>query len=372
MREEYKKPKTIKRKLLDLNSHIFLLRENLYKINESEAYLKALSAELRVLICFSSGTEGFLWRMVDEFKVPDNVYLHLAGKVDLDHLLAKGLEFALIPMQHGGLGDPRLAPDYYSLREVIKKHEAVFISGRYLTHEYLIKAIAQQMGSAHEDDGLEIVLADISKIFANGSEPYKKILAIDAELTIQIAERVFNEAEKRVGFLRKQHSQNYGDLSVAVRFVLKQKLAGKIQLFKAHSVISSVDIICDACPQSLLFTLKKKENIIREIIVKYSNTLQNNNAVLFSYCSRAKKYHIVINGNPQDDDGIDCDIGWFHAEDFRCELISNHEYFVEGGILLYGRLLNTSECLEVLKLPPNLYGLWKSVEELKNNRVFPI
>lgn len=371
MSNPYRIPKTTEEKLSDLDSHIFLLRQHLYHLDEGEAHLKVLSAELRVLVCLSYKTEGLLWRLVDEFKVLDKIYLHVAGKVNLDHPLAKGLQFVLIPIQRGGLGDLRLPPDYYSLREIIKNYEAVLISGKGLTHEYLIKAIAQQMGSAHEDDGLEPALVDMRQIFINGVEPYKQLLAIDAELTMQIAERVIDEAEKKLGFHRKQHSRDYGNLSVTVRFRLKQKLIGKIRLFKMHSFINEVDIICEACPQSLLFTLKK--NNVKEITIKYPDDLQYNAdiAVLFSYCSYAKKFHIVINGKPQDDDGVDYDIGWLHAGDFRCEPIDGYKDFVEGGILLHERLLSSRECLDVLELPPNLHGLLKPIEELRNDRIFP-
>lgn len=373
MNNQHRVPKTTEEKLADLDSHIFLLRQHLYHLDEGEAHLKALSAELRVLVCLSSKTEGLLWRLVDEFKVSDEIYLHVAGSVNTEYPLARDLQFVLISIQRGGFGDPRLPPDYYSLREIIKKYEAVFISGKGLTHEYLIKAIAQQMGSAHEDDGLEPALVDMRQIFINGVEPYNQLLAIEAELTIQIAERVFDEAENKVRFHRKQHSRDYGNLSVTVRFRLKQKLIGKIRLFKMHSFINEVNIICDACPQSLLFTLKKKGNVVKEITIKYPDVLQYNadTAVLFSYCSYAKKFHIVINGKPQDDDGLDCNIGWFHAGDFWCEPIDGYKDFVQGGILLHERLLSPRECLDVLELPPNLYGLLKPIEELRNDRIFP-
>ena len=366
-------PKTTEQKLSDLDSHVFLMREHLYRLADGEAHLKALSAELRVLICLSDRTEGLLWRLADELKVSDKIYLHVAGKVNPDHPIARGLQFVLIPIQRGGFGDPQLRPDNYSLREIIKNCEAVFISGKGLTHEYLIKAVAQQMGSAHEDDGIEPALVDMSQIFINGVEPYKQLLAIDAKLAIQIAERVLDVAEKKTGFRRKQYSSDDGNLSITARFRLKQKLTGRIQFFKMYSFINDIDIICEACPQSLLFTLKKNGLVAREISVQYPKNLKQNAdiAILFSYCSYAKKYHIVINGEARDDDGVDCDAGWIHARDFHCEPIQGYKDFVEGGILLHERLLSPRKCLDVLELPPNLYGLLKPVEELTNKNIFP-
>lgn len=366
-------PKSIEQKVLDLDSQIFLLRGHLYHLYEDDAHLKVISAILRVLICLSHGTEGLLWRLVDEFKVPDEIYLHVTGKVDTEHPLAQGLQFVLVPIQRGGFGDPRLPPDNYSLREIIKNSEAVFISGKGLTHEYLIKAIAQQKGAAHEDDGIEPALVGMSQMFINGIAPYAQLLAIDADLVIQIAERVFDAAEKKIGFHRKQHSRDSGNLSITARFRLKQKLTGRIQLFRMRSFINDVDIICEAYSQSLLFILKNKDNLVKKIPIVYPKNLEESVdiAVLFSYCSHAKKYHIVINEKAQDNDGVDCDMGWLYAGDFRCEAIQGYQDFVEGGILLHERLLSSRECLEVLGLPPNLYGLLKPIEELKNKKIFP-
>jgi hypothetical protein len=124
----------------------------LYRLNEDDTHLKIISAELRVLVCLSSRREGLLWRLLDDFDVSDLVHLHVAGNVNKEHPLAKGLHFAIVPLQRAGYGDQRLPPLYYPLKEIMKKQEAVYIAGTGLSHEYLIKAIAQQMGSAHEDE----------------------------------------------------------------------------------------------------------------------------------------------------------------------------------------------------------------------------
>jgi hypothetical protein len=258
------------------------------------------------------------------------------------------------------------------LCKVIKNHEAVFISGKGITHEYLIKAVAQQMGSAHEANGLEPALVDMRQIFITGVEPYKQILAFDAELALQIAERVFDEAEKKIGFQRQRHSQNYGNLSVTLRIQLKQRLVGKLQLFNVHSHINEVDMLFEIFPETIAITIKKKGEVVKEVSIKHPTTLQSDTdiAILFSYCSYAKQYHIVIDGKAQDD-GVKCDIGWLHAGDFSGKAIEGYKDFVEGGILLHGRLLSPRECLEILGLPPNLYGLLKPKEELQNDSVFP-
>jgi hypothetical protein len=196
-------PKTQSQRLRDLDDHLFLLREGVQKLERESAHLKAIAAELRLLVCISSGTEGLLWRLADDLQVSDVVHLHCACRVDKSHPLAEGLHFMVLPVWRAGQGDPRLVPDYYSLREIIKDCHAVVISGCGLTHEYLIKAIAQQMGSAHEDDGIEPALRDLGQIFFNGIEPYVQILARDADLALEIGDRVLDHTVANGAYRRK-------------------------------------------------------------------------------------------------------------------------------------------------------------------------
>ena len=147
--------KTLNRKLADLDDHLYLLQDALSRLVVGElAHLKTLAVELRVLVCSSSGTEGLLWCVGEEVGTHDAVHVHLVGPVNHDHPLAKGLGFLLIQVVRAGHGDPRITPGHCSLKAVIKETHAVFVSGCSYTHEHLIKAVAEQIGSAHEDDGV--------------------------------------------------------------------------------------------------------------------------------------------------------------------------------------------------------------------------
>jgi len=206
MRRQDRIPKNLEQKLSDLGEHLYLLSYHMSHLNEREAHLKTLAAELRVLVCFSraSGTEGLLWRLTDELDVSDKVYVHFLGCLDTQHPLAKGLDlFLLPPLCRGGQGEPGIPPNNWSLKYMLKKGDAIIVLGKQWTHEYLIKAIAQQMGSAHEDEGLEEVLVEMKDIFVNGVQPYIPILAADADLTLEVGSRVLNEAERKLLFVRK-------------------------------------------------------------------------------------------------------------------------------------------------------------------------
>jgi len=197
-------PKTLAQKLADLDDHLFLLSDHLHRLQEDQAYLKVIATELRTLVCWSSGTEGLLWRLVDELDVSDLVHLHAFEGVKRDHPRAQGLHFAVVPLYRAGEGPPGLPPAAFdSLRDILKTTEAVFVAGKGLTHEYLIKAVAQQIGSAHESDEVEPALVDMGQIFMNGVQPYIPVLALDSELTLEVGGRVLQHAEVKARYQPK-------------------------------------------------------------------------------------------------------------------------------------------------------------------------
>jgi len=365
--------KTLHQKLMDLDDHLFIVREHLYCLTEGTAHLKVLSAELRTLVCLSSGTDGLLWRLADELKVSDIIYLHLAGNVNADHSLSRGLMFAFVPLQRAGLGHPKLPPDYYSFKNIIKESEAVFVSGKGLTHEYLIKAVSQQMGTAHEDDGIEYALNDLRQIFINGVEPYVSILATDADLTLEIGERVLEVAEREAGYQRKKRPDEIGHITILVRLGLKQILSGRLLILRFKSYISDVEIACYVGPQSIVFNLVKHGNVIEEICAKYPHEWSLNTDAIFAfeYSSNDKKAHAITNEDSQDK-GIDCNLGWLSANELSLVEIpkGTTDMVYRQFVMLYQRLLKSKECLEILNLPPDGCGLWKYNDEIESKELF--
>lgn len=202
-------PKTLYRKLQDLDDHFYLLEGALTKLPAvDDVYLKSLAAELRVLVCHSSGTEGLIWRLADELDIQDWVNVHLAGNVDQGHPLAEGLDFAFVPIFRAGQGDPRLTPAYYSLKGIVKECQAIFVSRKGYTHEQLIKAVAQQMGSAHEDDSVEEYLVDLSETLILNKAPLVEVLASDADLVLEVGSRILEAATQNLGFSRKHRPRH--------------------------------------------------------------------------------------------------------------------------------------------------------------------
>jgi hypothetical protein len=180
--------------LLDaLDDHQYLPREALHALKADGAHIKTVSTELRTLICKSSGTEGLLWRVADELKVSDEIELHVAESVNRNHPLARGMAIWQIPFRRAGEGPPAPPASCCSLRDVIKRCEAIYVSqiaDRVFTHELLIGAIAGQMGTAHEAEGLGYSLVKLRNFLVNGAELYVKTLAFDAGLCSQVPQRM--------------------------------------------------------------------------------------------------------------------------------------------------------------------------------------
>ena len=160
---------------------------------------------------------------METLDVSDKVYVHFLESLHTQHPLARCLDLYLLPpLCRGGEGEPGIPPNHWSLKYMLKKGDAIIVLGKQLTHEYLIKVIAQQMGSAHEDEGLEEVLVEMRNIFVNGVQPYIPILAADAELTLEVGSRVLDKAERKLLFPKriipllggkKSNKQNEGTLA---------------------------------------------------------------------------------------------------------------------------------------------------------------
>jgi len=367
-------PKALSHKFDDLDAHLFIVREHLGKLNESASHMKVLSAELRTLLCWSSGTEGLLWRLVEELSIDDRIYLHVPGDLIEDHPLSQGLQFMIVPIQRGGKGDPRLTPYHYSFKEVIKERQALIAGGKPFKHEYLIKAIAQQMGSAHEDDGLEQMLIDLKSIFVNGVEPYNSVIATNAELTLEIGERVLEKAEKHQNYKRHHHKHDYGNLSVVASLRIKQQVLGNIPLFVLSSYVGNVTISASAIPSGVEFKVSKNNSIVGAVVAKYPEefTPGQHLVFIFSYCSRTKQARTLVDGRASPVINLN-DIGWVHASDCSLEATDNKylDTLEKFYVLSYERLLSSKDSKDFTELPPDGYGLWKYSEELNDRGPFP-
>lgn len=363
--------KTLEQKVLDLDAHLYLLRIHLYSLRESASHLKAIATELRTLLCRSSGTEGLLYRLIHELSVDDSINLHVPGDLIQDHPLVQGLQFAIVPIKRGGQGPVEIQPEDHSFRGVIRYAQALVAVGKPLTHEYLIKAVAQQMGSAHEDEGIEPALAQLSGIFVDGVEPFVEILCMDAELTLEVGERVLEAAERRGILKRPHHSHDYGNVTIAFRIQINEHLTNPVQLYRFHAYGPSATITCTVTTFGVEFFLTKLGSRIAEMFVPYPDHFQFGDDMVFalSYCSRTGQARTMTANSASDP--VSCQLGWVHAADLEIAVEQDHQGLEQRFLLTFGRLLSTADVAELMALPPSGYGLWKPSEELEAEGPFP-
>jgi hypothetical protein len=358
-------PRTLPELLQALDAQVYVLRNSLHCLKEDLAHLRTLAVGLRTLVCESSGTEGLLWRLVDEFHVSDEIMLECGGEVNRDHPLSRGLALATIPLWRQGKGPPGLTPENHSLRDVIKHHEAIYVAAVQdvvYTHELLICAIAGQMG-AHEAEGLDHRLVRLNKFLINQAQLYVPVLAQDAGLILQICERVLDHAEHTGLYRRAHRSGDQGDVTVVVRFAQKQRLLGPALIATLRSPTSEVEIIVAAGARSANFVLCKRGRRVAELPVPYPDEWELHTDAVFalSYSSNQRQARTVVNdranGLP-----VACDLGWLDAEEI--EPPERHDvtrdFIAVAFVLTYCRMLRTRECGEILRLSPDLRELMPS------------
>ncbi|WP_417851624.1 hypothetical protein [Thalassoglobus sp.] len=359
-------PKSLAGKLRDLDDHVFLLRSNINGLKNGEsAHVKQIAAELRTLICFSSGTEGLLWRLTQALNVSDEIYVSAPYAIDRENPITHSMSFSLFHIQRGELVPEMFHPQVHSLKEIVKEYEAIYLSSlkdKFITHELLIKSIAQQMGSAHEDDGIDSDLVRLLNVQVNGNPSFLNILLIDAEFTLEIAERVLQESCRSGVYKRKLRKTGDGDLAVVLRYSLIDDFVSRCKAFSAKSFITGTEI-------NVYWTSTGVELIVErygsEVFGSSIKTTTDDKEVFFvmNYSSKVQCGSVSVDGETVISE-IDLPIGWIEARDLHFtwhDKIANYYVSPTFQVLLFGRclpnnerigdrLLSMSECLQFRRL----------------------
>ena len=207
-------PKPKVRLLSELEDHLFLLSEHLSHAKSDLAYFKAISAELRLLVC-RSGKEGLLWRLVDDYGVSDEVRLY--ERPDKYNTTGAAHEVFYVGRPSRPISSPVIAISY---KNYLKTTKVVYHNGNSYTHESLIKACANKMGSAHEDNEIMAYIHEMEeggKLFEGFLDPMaipdqRQFLIDHTELTLEIGERVLSTAERN-GIYKRRRCRCYSSIS---------------------------------------------------------------------------------------------------------------------------------------------------------------
>jgi hypothetical protein len=339
-----------------LDQQQYLLRRSLHELNRDQAHLRTLAVCLRTLVCLSSGTEGLLWRLVDQTNVSDEIDLVAGGQVDRDHPIARGLAVWTVPLRRPGDARPGLPqPRSLHLRRVIKDHEAIYVASLQdvvYTHELLIGAVAGQM-AAHEAPGLDYRLTQLSTFLVNQQPLYTPVLAFDAELTLQICDRALDYAERAGLYHRAQREPAHGDVTILVRFALKQHAIGSVPIVTFRSAISEIELSAFARPRSMAFEFVKRGDQLAELVLPYPVgwSLYQDAVFVLSYSSNQRKVRTIVNDVANTEPAV-CDAGWLNGREVgrpeRHEV--SQDIVALRSAVIYSRLLSPGECGELLRL----------------------
>jgi hypothetical protein len=356
-RRPHRIPKTPARKLADLEDHLYLLRGHLRGLTEDIAHIKAMAAELRTLICRSSGTEGLLWRLVGHYGVSDEVHVHAAGRVNPDHPLARGLRFAVAIIQRPTPGlESKLPSAIHSFKAIIKAYEAVWTLGmKSYTHEQLIKIVAEEVGSAHEDEGIEPGLSAIEDILINGVVPYVPILAVDAELTLEVGERVLERAEMLGVYQRRRFSP---PLTMSLHTRLRELPAGSVLLATFVSAVTGIVVSVSLTPESVVFSVTKQGITSWQLATPIPEKWTAGQDAVFCLCYEHSKKRLHALSPRLTGDVIEgCDLGFLEA-DLRPETAGAAKPYIEMvAAYVHVRVFSPEEVAqlhEILIEPPRV------------------
>jgi len=318
--------------------------------------------------------EGLLWRLIEALGVDDGVSLNLPGKFNTAHPLMNNLTFMIAPIFRGHQPHPHFRPGVFSLKKVIKQTDALIADSRPLTHEKLISAAAQQLGSAHETDKVDPALVQLSSIFINGTDPIATVLAFDAALVLEVGERVLVEAESKRNFVRTQHEHDYGNLTVFMGFHVRKIPREPMRVFNLRSLVSSVsfDYVLNATGGQI--EVRHREQLLFQNISPIDVSMEGNwsFAEAISYCSRTQQIRTFFdeeNGSPKKA-VTSCALGWMHATDFEIEIVPPNEFFEAERLFSFSRLLSSKEIGQIAT-DPNSGGIFISKEELAQRGAFP-
>jgi hypothetical protein len=339
-----------------LDQQQFLLRNSLHALRQDGAHLRSLATGLRTLVCLCSGTEGLLWRLVDASGVPDAVELECAGKLDRKHPIGSLVSISTIPLWRRGFGPPGLQPGWYRLHDVIKRHEAIYVAALQdvvFTHEMLIGAVAGQIG-AHEAEGLDQRLIQLNGFLLNQQPLYVPALAFNAELTMQVGERVLDDAERRGIHTRIRRGRDHGSLTIMLRCSLKQPIAGIAPLMTFQSPISELELTVSAGPRSLIFSALKRGTRIAEVKAPYPEdwSLNEDAIFAFSYSSNLRQARVIVNrhavGKP-----AACNLGWLDAREIVVtqRLDKEHDLVMMVFAAVFPDLIQPRNCHHLLRVP---------------------
>jgi hypothetical protein len=301
------------RKLSELEDHLYLLREQYHNLSRDPAHLSVIAAELRALICESDRTEGLLWRLTRALGVSDVVTVRAVGGVNPSHPLAGKIRLFVPTLMRP---DPGLPPRFQcidiEMRVLVKECLGAYSLGKSFTHEQLIKKIAQQIGSAHIDDGIEPGLATMEELLISGQPTYFPTVAFLAELTLEVGERTVAAAVASGKFRRRRYS---APITVSVHLGLVEAPMGRVPIVSFDLRTSAITLDAWVTPQTFTYTVIKRGRAPTHLSIPHPTDWTGQDAVFCLSYDHARKIMETAGPICAGDRADECDLGFVWASE---------------------------------------------------------
>jgi hypothetical protein len=195
-------PKSLEQRLRDCETHLYFLWDARRLYMAQEDRFKQIAAELRILVCETRTNHPLLLNLMDELSFSFDIQPQDAP-LDKQPIAMVGwrddpLHQQLTAEVQAAMGDAQklsqLLEKQASLRrpvafrEYVEKALAVFIAPYDYSFRELILAVAQQVGSSHEDLAVEEPLIRMQHVCLAGHQGHVAPLIPFADLVLEIGE----------------------------------------------------------------------------------------------------------------------------------------------------------------------------------------
>jgi len=177
-----KVPKTTKRRLNDLEDHLFFLKKDLEDFKDEPSLYKRISAELRLLICKMQRNKPLLLNLIKELGDPSNYNVKTINKRTEKITITNIMDYP-------------------------KKYSGYFYKGHKYSIQDIIVSISSQDGTGHEDRSLDEGIAYNEGVFISGiGSPNLFILNQIGRNVVRIGFQFLNALDKNGEYsLKRQY-----------------------------------------------------------------------------------------------------------------------------------------------------------------------
>lgn len=206
-------PKTKEQLLEACESHLIMLNQALTLYPSQRYQYKHIASVLRVLVCDFGRNEPLLLDLMDEYGFSYEIKPGNKNPIPLVNWQENTLFEKSIYEPVGKLlneGKLEEAEKIISkhrksipLRQFVKNGLAIFIKPHNVSYQALIKSIAEQEGTAHEDKGVDEIVYHLKSIRIGGEESHIASLISFAKLINIVGLEFFNFLFEKIQYKPK-------------------------------------------------------------------------------------------------------------------------------------------------------------------------